>query len=187
MNRFETQRRWQWHWQSGQPAPSWAPWFGLIFLLAGLAMLGAGFWQYQGQAAFAQSAASASGTVTDLVRQQRLRRDSQGSVRDEVFYAPVVQFTDRQGRMQTLHAASGSNPPAYRRGDTVAVLYDPANPEIAVIDGWQRYLPVLVLAGLGAVFALVGLGVLGRVWQQRSKPQSTADLMAQLNAQAGKR
>ncbi len=51
----------------------------------------------------------------------------------------------------------GSYPPAFQIGDTVRVLYDPANPRRAMVDSsGQLWAPVAVCAVLGLL--LGGLG-----------------------------
>jgi len=151
--RIEKKLSWQW----GEPVPAWLPWFGLLFLLLGLAMLGGAFWFYQKEASFEQMAASASGTVIDLMRKRSSSTNSQGATHDSITYSPVVQFIDLHGKTQMLYATGGSNPPAYRRGEIVTVLYEPDNPEFAVIDDWQRYMGAIIPSVLGLIFSLLGL------------------------------
>jgi len=134
-------------WRLGEPVPAWLPWFGLLFLLVGLGMLGGGFWSYQKEVEFDKATVSTSGTVIDLI--------SRSSTRSSATYSPVVQFIDQSGNEQELHSRVGSNPPAYRLGEKVTVLYKADNPEFAVIDDWERYLGLIVLTIMGFVFSWV--------------------------------
>jgi len=152
--RFEKRFSWQWSKSSSDRLP--VP-LGLIFLLVGLGMLVGSIWAYQKDKQFAESAVAAQGTVIDLIKKRSRQSDSQGFSSETIMYAPVVQFIDQRGQIQLLHATGGSNPPTYRRGEIVTVLYEPDNPEFAVIDNWERYYLVLFLSGMGLLFTLLGL------------------------------
>jgi len=146
-------------WTFGEPVPpipAWLPWFGLFFLLVGLFFIWLGvFLFYQKDTGFEQMGVSASGTVIDLIRKRSIRTNSQGT--DTIIYSPVVQFIDLHGKTQMLYSRSGSNPPVYRRGEIVTVLYDPDNPEFAVIDDWQSDISKIIPAVIGLIFSLIGL------------------------------
>jgi len=73
------------------------------------------------------------------------RRSSQG----HTLYAPVVRFADGRGAVHQFRDSAASNPPAYRRGEAVAVLYDPRNPQIAMMAGWRSHITGGILATLG--------------------------------------
>jgi hypothetical protein len=129
--------------------------FTAIFTLIGLVlMLVGGFLALRTQK-FLGSAASAEGTVVELVRSVSSR--SRG--RDSKTFRPVVQFTTADGRPIEMVSRVGSNPPSYSEGEKVRVWYDPANPHEAELDGFFAlwFLPLL-FTGMGAVFASIGLG-----------------------------
>ena len=52
-------------------------------------------------------------------------------------YYPFVRFVTASEQVVQYSDGSGSNPPAYRVGDSVRVLYDPANPQKARLDTWS--------------------------------------------------
>ena len=56
-----------------------------------------------------------------------------------------------------------SNPPSYRTGDAVGVLYDPDHPRDARIDRgrWNKAVPILI-GGSGVFLCLLGLWILKR-------------------------
>jgi hypothetical protein len=121
---------------------------GLLFL---------GFHLHRTTEAFLERAVHAPGQVVQLVP----TRSS-----DSTTYAPVVEFEVRDHK-HTFEDPVSSNPPSYRRGDTVAVLYDPSNPRDARIDRgwWNRAVPVLVVAA-GAFFLFCG------VWLMKSQSEA---------------
>ena len=134
---------------------------GGVFFVIGIGLLFGGVSWWRSNAAFAAHAASIDGTVSDLV----WRRSSKGNGGT---YVPVIDFTTPQGNRIHVTGSTGSNPAAYSRGDKVHLLYDPANPEHAQIDTFmERSFGPTLLSGLGAVFALVGGGVLAARVRQR--------------------
>jgi len=137
-------------------------WMGGIFLLIGLVLLTVSVWLFQRAATFEATAATTSGTVINLVSShgRRLDRDGLALARRSIHYRPVVEFIDSQGRRKEMQSAFGSNPPAYKSGEQVTILYDPDNPEFAVIDDWHRYSSEVILLGIGIIFSVVGSGIL---------------------------
>jgi len=121
--------------------------------LIGAAMLIFG-WQWRAHTQeYIAASVHTSGTVIEIV--------SQTSTRDgehrPLFY-PVVEFTTPAGQVVRFQDRTGSNPPAYRVGETVEVLYDPARPEAATIASWTNLwlFPIILLAA-GGLFVLSGV------------------------------
>jgi len=129
---------------------------GWIFLLIGVGLLLGSALSFHLEATFEATAQSTSGTVIDLVKSVSTSRSRDGFSRSSVSYKPVVVFTDNQGRTQKMRSTSGSNPPAYKKGDQVTVLYDPDNQKSAAIDDWRRYGLGIILGCLGIFFAIFG-------------------------------
>lgn len=75
-------------------------------------------------------------------------------------YYPVVQFGTRHGQAVQFRDKMGSDPPAYREGEAVDVLYFPAVPETsATIDrGALNWLAPAILCIGGVFLAVVALG-----------------------------
>jgi hypothetical protein len=67
----------------------------------------------------------AKGTVIEIVRQQHIQHPST--------YAPKVRFKTKDGKEETFVSRSSSNPPGFQTGQDVSVLYDPNNPESALL------------------------------------------------------
>jgi hypothetical protein len=88
-------------------------------------------------------------------------------------YYPVVQFPARNGVAVQFRDNMGSNPPAYREGEAVDVLYFPAVPESsATIDrGVLNWLAPGILCVGGVFLAVVALGA--RLGMPRHAPEAT--------------
>jgi len=138
------------HWSplSGETAPTWVFVMAIIFMLIGLATLPGAVYFYVKEKQFEKIAVSAPGTVIDLVQKERRGNNNRRSIT----YAPLVEFIDQQGNTQQYLSPDGSNPPDYRRGDKVIILYEPDNIEFAKMDNWKRYLWVVVLSLFGFAF-----------------------------------
>jgi len=112
---------------------------GLLFLAAHM---------HRTTSAFLARAVPGSGRVVDLAASE--------SSDDDTTYAAVVEF-EADGEPRRFKDSLGANPPLYRPGDQVPVLYLPDDPGVARIDRgiWSRALPPLVGA-LGALLAVAG-------------------------------
>jgi Protein of unknown function (DUF3592) len=75
-------------------------------------------------------------------------------------YYPVVQFATRGGMAVQFRDNMGSNPPAYRDGEPVTVLYFPAFPQqSATIDrGLQNWIAPGALCLGGTFLAIIAIG-----------------------------
>lgn len=124
---------------------------GRLFLAAGLVMLLAAGYLFYDQLTFGMSAARADGVVLDLVSERRPGWPTR------TVFAAVVRFEDTAGEQHQFSESISANPPPYARGQRVAVLFDPAAPEKAVIDGfWGRYFLPTLLGGIGLLLVLFG-------------------------------
>ena len=137
--------------RSRQKANRWAiP----ILLLAGGGLLVLGIHLHQQTGRFLERAVRGRGVVVDLVASDST---------DSVTWAPAVEF-EHQGLRTRFKDSIGSNPPSYRRGDEVDVLYDPSRPADARIDRgrWNKALPVLIGAFGGVLCAVAVWMVVAR-------------------------
>jgi hypothetical protein len=76
-------------------------------------------------------------------------------------YYPVVRFVTGSGQVVRYRDHSGANPPAYRVGDQVRVLYDPANPQRARLDTWASlWLKAVILLIIGVPLLIFTAGIL---------------------------
>ncbi|MEH2587088.1 DUF3592 domain-containing protein [Bradyrhizobium sp. AZCC 1721] len=118
-----------------------------------LLLLGAGFSVWSTKTWIAR-AIETSGSVIEMVR----LRDSEDK---GYLFAPVVRFQTRDGRTIEFQSGLRSNPPAYRTGQTVSVLYDPDVPESAAIRGvFSLWLMPIIVAFIGAVFLIVATAMI---------------------------
>lgn len=102
---------------------------------------------------FRRNATRAAGAVIRI--EARSFRDSKR--RTSVSYSPVVRFRAADGR-EVEFTGLGSNPPGYREGDPVTVLYDPARPSGARIESFRElWLGPLSFAAFGLLFTGAGL------------------------------
>jgi len=123
-----------------------------IFALVGTGMLIGAFYLYQSTGSFLEEATTADGTVVDFVR-------SRSS--DSTTYAPVIHFIDRKGEKIEFTSSTSSNPPSYTKGEKVEVLYLPAQPQKAKINGFfALWGGVVILGGMGSVFLLIATGII---------------------------
>jgi len=97
------------------------------FAAIGLAMLAGTLFWYQSVKSFVAEASVAQGTVVELARSQ--------SGSDSPTFRPVVRFKAADGQAVEFTSSSGSNPPSYRRGETVEVFYRPSDPQDARHEG----------------------------------------------------
>jgi hypothetical protein len=126
----------------------------VLFAVLGLGLIAGAVALALDTRAFIATAKHASGTVTELVPK---RDKDDGSTT----YTPVVMFEADSGASVSFTSSFSSNPPAYDVGEKVAVLYAPANPNEARIDGFgSLWLGPVIMGGIGTVFAAIGFGIL---------------------------
>lgn len=118
-----------------------------IFAVIGLLMLMGGSYFYLSGYSQEKSGIVVTGQIIDL----SVHRSDDGAS-----YCPVVKYTDGQEEyvMESSYCSSG-----YRnaQGDNIDVIYQPGNPDNAVIHSFGGlYGGAVILLGMGAVFALVG-------------------------------
>jgi hypothetical protein len=92
----------------------------------------------------------------------------------EKTYSPIVQYTTNSGEFLIFEDSSQSNPPAYKKGQKVEVIYNPQQLESASIhsrfDSW--FLPS-IFTGMGVIFIIIGLIPLARKFLiKKSNPLS---------------
>ncbi len=132
-------------------------WILGIFLVIGLGMLVGAVYNFQSTRTFVAGAELTVGTVVELERRES--RDSDGN--RSVTYYPVVRYPLPAGGEHQFRSSTGSNPPSYRQGQQVEVLYLPNNPYEARINGFFSLWGMpLILSGMGLAFA----GLLGGIF-----------------------
>lgn len=102
-------------------------------------------------AAIYQGATIADLEARGLRAQGKVIRLKSESSSPSVYY-PVVRYRTERNKSVVFKGDSGSNPPSYRVGDEVGVLYLPDRPQRAVIDRgwfWNWCIPALLAVGAG--------------------------------------
>lgn len=93
---------------------------------------------------FVVTSVKAPGTVTSFIRSSKV-------------HYPVVKFTPSSGDPITFESNSGSNPPAFKQGQQVEVLYNPQQPSSAMINSWgELWLLPIIFTAMGSLFLLIG-------------------------------
>jgi hypothetical protein len=144
----------------------------IVLMLAGAIALVVGGKALVDSRRFVATAVATNGVVVDVagVVQHVQKRGPDGDwyYQDVTVFHPVVRFVTAREQELRFQASEGGNDPfAYGVGDTIRVLYDPANPKAARLDTWSsRWGDSLTLVAIG-----LGLLVLGAVgyWLLRSR------------------
>lgn len=119
-----------------------------VLLATGLLCLLLAACCYSSLSNFRQHAATAGGTVIDMVS----NRDA-----GNLTYAPVITFQDRQGNRHTYISGSFASPTNYSIGEQVNVYFDPESPaETAQLGGVNLHLYAVVLLYLGLLAGCLG-------------------------------
>jgi hypothetical protein len=126
--------------------------FGLIFLVLGVGLLVGCFFAVTRTKRFLANAHEAQAEVIAL--QHRVGTHHERS------YYPVLRYRTQQGTTQEVVSNVGTNPPRYKEGDSVVVLYDPAQPDnVRIHTFFNVWVFPLVLGALGVIFLCVGGGI----------------------------
>ena len=115
---------------------------------------------------FVSKSRKATGTVVGLKKIWTSSTSKSTTGRRPV-YRPVIEFQTAEGRRIQFTSSHGSNPPTYRKGDRVEVLYDPKNPqESRLLSFGSLWLFPVMSIGIGSLLVLIGLGIW--MWQRGS-------------------
>jgi Protein of unknown function (DUF3592) len=125
---------------------------GPIFLIVGVGLLLGFFFAFSRTRRFLASAQEARAEVIGV-------KQSIGNSRDRVYY-PVLRYRTQQGDTKEVVSSVGSNPPRYKEGDSLVVLYDPAQPgDVRIHSFFNVWVGPLVLGLLGVIMTGVGAGL----------------------------
>lgn len=122
-----------------------------VFTVLGILMLVGAFSLYNNTQKFLDGAITAEGTVIELLK-------SRSS--DSTTYTPLVQFTTKNNEVVDFTSLVSSNPPSYKTGESVEVLYQEASPDDAKIKSYfSLWGGATIVGALGVVFFLVGSSI----------------------------
>jgi hypothetical protein len=108
---------------------------------------------------FLATAAEARGVVVDVAKVREYDSDAGAGGYVTRLY-PVVEFVTAGEQVVRYQPPMGSNPPDYRVGGPLRVLYDPANPQHVVLDTWDElWKEGVVLIAVGLVLTVISVAV----------------------------
>ena len=123
---------------------------GVLFLLIGVGVLIAGAVAAVKQSRQSGSRVAGTGKVVDLVK--RVFNAGSGGV-----YCPVGEFT-AMGQLVRFESEFGTMPATHQVGQSIAVRYEPADPQKAEVDSaTSRWLVPGCMIGMGVLFLGMGL------------------------------
>ena len=121
---------------------------GVVFLIVGIAIRNQ-------QKSFAKTGVYTDAEVVNLVSH---RSDN------SITYRPEVKFTTKSGETVQVVHSSGSNPPRYKVGDKVEIIYAPDNPyHIAFNSTFELVIFPFIFIGVGVLCILLLLAKLRRM------------------------
>ena len=130
---------------------------GFIFTGVGLLLTGTEIYIAATTVHFVATASRATGNVFEIKISSS--RDTNGDL--NTYYSPEIEFTDDGGSTITFVSDVESSYESYSVGDTVPVIYDPANPHHANIDSFFRIWGTALMSGvMGVAFLFAGVGIL---------------------------
>jgi hypothetical protein len=132
----------------------------IVLMLAGIFLVGVGVKGLVDSWRFMANASGAKGVVVDVVGVvERVQRGSGDRTYYEnvTFFHPVVQFVTAREQVVRFQADEGTDKrSAYQVGDSVRILYDPANPRDAQLDTWfSRWGGPLIPVAIGLVMVVL--------------------------------
>jgi uncharacterized protein YneF (UPF0154 family) len=125
---------------------------GTVFTMIGILLLVVAGLIFGSAMRFKARALAVDGQVTGMIRTFNTEHGRHHG------YKPVVVFTSRDGKVHKVVGRVATYPPLYHVGQSVKVLYDPADPNDVNIGSlasdklFLAYIP----GGIGIVFCLVG-------------------------------
>ena len=127
--------------------------FGLCSGLAALGLLGGAAWTYFKQQRTLQSRVATTGTVVELTQQNTTRG---------YILCPVVEFTIPSGEKIRFTSEFGSRPASHTIGQSIAVRYDPADPQKAEVESaMSLWLVPLIMVFMGVIAGCLSVVFLG--------------------------
>jgi len=125
---------------------------GGIFMGVGCILLAIGAWLGVSNYKFAQRAIPVTGIVLRYSNYESKSDDG----RYTTMYTPTYQY-QFEGKTYTYTSSTSSSSKEYDVNETVNVLVDPQEPGEVLIDSfWERWFVVILLGGMGTLFAGMG-------------------------------
>ncbi|HYF65731.1 MAG TPA: DUF3592 domain-containing protein [Herpetosiphonaceae bacterium] len=120
----------------------------IVFLLGGALGLGIGLWLAGQTCSLIRRGAHAQGRYVDT----QWRGSGSGG---EVSQYGQIEFQTAQGRIVRFSSRVGALGQRQNSGAPVPVLYDPANPDDAVVNSFvELWMPAIIFGGVGAAWMI---------------------------------
>lgn len=137
----------------------------IVFFIAGIALVGWGYMTVKNKLD-GTNFVKAEGTVIRM-------REVPSNENSGVTWAPVIKFTDRAGKEHTFESTVSSDPPAYKVGEKVEVLYPEGKPEDVFINSFmEKWFTPIMLFFAGIVMLPFSVWMMFKAFR-RDKPSST--------------
>jgi Protein of unknown function (DUF3592) len=116
---------------------------------------------------FLHESIATEGTITALMPKQ----DGSDA---SVTYAPMFTFTAKDRQSYTVTSNASANPPEFKVGEKIRVLYEPDRPDGARIDSfWQLWSLAMIFGIVGTVTTGAGYLIL-RLGRRRGRTSPAA-------------
>jgi hypothetical protein len=112
-------------------------WLRVLFIFAGILFFAPGAFELLVSYRFESTAVPAVGVVVENVAKVVRKRDENQNETIETLYCPKIRFRTSSGKeIVFLRESVETNPPSFKVGETLTVLYDPKNPSVARVKSW---------------------------------------------------
>lgn len=145
-----------------------------LLLLMSVTFIGGAVWGFQQSEFLRQHGVKTLATVSKLEYSSSVGRNESG------VYYPIFSFKLKDGTQKSVKSHSGSNPPEYKEGAQIELLYDEKDPNTFNVNSWWalNLLPT-VFAAVGGLLLPIGIGLAVVPWQriqgQNSQKQDLKD------------
>ena len=122
-----------------------------VLIPIGLLLFVAAAWSVWSTKSWLARTLEVEGVIVEMVRMRA--SDDNGYV-----FAPIVRFETADGGTHEFQSGLRTYPPAYRTGEVVSVVYDPAVPDAAMIRSLLSlwFMPI-ILGFIGTIFCAIGI------------------------------
>jgi hypothetical protein len=125
-----------------------------VLIPIGLLLFVAAAWSVWSTKSWLAHTLEVEGVVVELVRM----RDSEDK---GYVFSPIVRFETADGETHEFQSGLRTYPPAYRTGEVVSVVYDPAVPDAAMIRSLlSLWLMPIILSFIGTIFCAIGIFII---------------------------
>lgn len=96
-------------------------------------------------------------TVVDMIKSTS---HSVGNETDGSSFTPVFEYVHYSGKQISFQSTISSNPPAYKIGEKVVLIYSKNGEDRKVVSFWGLYRWTIILLSVAAPFFIIGGGYL---------------------------